>query len=172
MADESLHDYVEDSAIRDQGWILQYIPLGPHHDRLATYHLSRREMAARDTHVSCASRGDDDNLTGCRHHPWPLYPWPSSHWHLCVRCGGVVRGVARCHPTHRCYQRSHYLLAVVMFPVIHLLLDVDEVTLERSARGFILALIGSFLFADKKGVNVPMCFLPLLRDLTHTTTYN
>ena len=51
-------------------------------------------------------------------------------------------------------------------------LDVDEVSLERSARGFILALIGSFLFVDKKGVNVPMCFLPLLRDLTHTATYS
>ena len=50
--------------------------------------------------------------------------------------------------------------------------DADEVTLERSARGFILALIGSFLFANKKGVNVPMCFLPLLRDLTHTATYS
>ena len=50
--------------------------------------------------------------------------------------------------------------------------DADEVTLERSARGFILALIGSFLFADKKGANVPMCFLPLLRDLTHTATYS
>ena len=49
--------------------------------------------------------------------------------------------------------------------------DADEVTLERSVR-FILALIGSFLFADKKGVNVPMCFLPLLRDLKHTTTYS
>ena len=50
--------------------------------------------------------------------------------------------------------------------------DADEVTLERSARGFILAVIRSFLFADKKGVNVPMCFLPLLRDLTHTATYS
>ena len=30
--------------------------------------------------------------------------------------------------------------------------DVDEVDLERSARGFVLALMGSFLFADKKGV--------------------
>ena len=28
--------------------------------------------------------------------------------------------------------------------------DTDEVTLERSARGFILALMGSFLFVDKK----------------------
>ena len=40
--------------------------------------------------------------------------------------------------------------------------DANEVTLERSARGFILALMGSFLFADKKGVHVHLCFLPLL----------
>ena len=50
--------------------------------------------------------------------------------------------------------------------------DVDEVTLERSARGFILALMGSFLFADKKGVHVHMFFLPLLQYLTHTATYS
>ena len=29
-----------------------------------------------------------------------------------------------------------------------------EVTLERSARGFILVLMGSFLFTDKKGMHV------------------
>ena len=50
--------------------------------------------------------------------------------------------------------------------------DADEVALERSACGFILALMGSLLFADKKGVHVHMCFLPLLRDLTHTATYS
>ena len=50
--------------------------------------------------------------------------------------------------------------------------NVDEVVLERSARGFILALKGSFLFADKKGVHVHLCFLLLLRDLTHTVTYS
>ena len=50
--------------------------------------------------------------------------------------------------------------------------DADEVALERSARGFILELMGSFLFADKKGVHVHLCFLPLLRDLTHTATYS
>ena len=50
--------------------------------------------------------------------------------------------------------------------------DADEVALEQSARGFILALMGSFLFADKKGVHVHMCFLPLLRYLTHTATYS
>ena len=50
--------------------------------------------------------------------------------------------------------------------------NADEVTLERSARDFILALMGSFLFADKKGVHIHLCFLPLLRDLTHTTTYS
>ena len=30
----------------------------------------------------------------------------------------------------------------------------------------------SFLFANKKGVHVHLYFLPLLRDLTHTTTYS
>ena len=50
--------------------------------------------------------------------------------------------------------------------------DADEVALERSACDFILALMGSFLFANKKGVHVHLCFLPLLRDLTHTTTYS
>ena len=44
--------------------------------------------------------------------------------------------------------------------------DTYEVTLERSAHGFILALMGSFLFADKKGVHVHLCFLQLLQDLT------
>ena len=46
--DESLPQYVEDgsthSSIRDLRRILRYIPLRPHHDRLATYHVSRREM--------------------------------------------------------------------------------------------------------------------------------
>ena len=50
--------------------------------------------------------------------------------------------------------------------------DVDEVALERSAHGFILALMGSFLFADKKRMHVHLCFLSLLRDLTHTATYS
>ena len=50
--------------------------------------------------------------------------------------------------------------------------DADEVDLERSARGFILALMGSFFFPDKKGVHVHLCFLPLLRDLTQTSTYS
>ena len=50
--------------------------------------------------------------------------------------------------------------------------DADEVALERSVCGFILEMIGSFLFANKKGVRVHLCFLPLLRDLTHTATYS
>ena len=41
-------------------------------------------------------------------------------------------------------------------------IDADEVTLERSARGFILALLGSYIFVDKKGLNVHLCFLLLL----------
>ena len=37
-----------------------------------------------------------------------------------------------------------------------------EVTLEQNARGFIIALLGSFLLVDKKGLHVHLCFLPLL----------
>ena len=58
-ANESLHQYVEDgstySSIRDPHRILWYILLRTHHDRLATYHVSRREMAARDTHFMSQS---------------------------------------------------------------------------------------------------------------------
>ena len=50
--------------------------------------------------------------------------------------------------------------------------DADKVTLEWSAHGFILALMGSFLFVDKKGVHVHLCFLPLLQDLAHIATYS
>ena len=50
--------------------------------------------------------------------------------------------------------------------------DAEEVDWERSARGFILALMGSFLFPDNKGVHVHLCFLSLLRDLTQTSTYS
>ena len=50
--------------------------------------------------------------------------------------------------------------------------NADDVTLERSKCGFILALLGSFLFADKKGVHVHLYFLPLQRDLTQTAAYS
>ena len=46
--------------------------------------------------------------------------------------------------------------------------DAYEVDLERSARRFILVLMGYFLFAGKKGFHVHLCFLPLLQDLTQT----
>ena len=94
-ADESLPQYVEDgsthSSIHDPPRILRYIPLRPHHDRLATYHLSHREMAALDTHISCPSRRDDDHVTGCCYHPWPSYRWTSHHGDMCARCSKVMR---------------------------------------------------------------------------------
>ena len=55
---------------------------------------------------------------------------------------------------------THWLSQQLSTPLI----DADEVKLERNAHGFILALLGSFLFADKKGLHVHLCFLSLLRD--------
>ena len=51
---------------------------------------------------------------------------------------------------------THWLSQHLSTPTI----DADEVTLECSARGFILALLGSFIFVDKKGLHVHLCFLP------------
>ena len=50
--------------------------------------------------------------------------------------------------------------------------DSDDATLERYAHAFILGLIGSALFTDKKGTHIHMCYLPLLRDLTQTSMYS
>ena len=83
-----------------------------------------------------------------------------------------MRGVARCHPPADAIRGATISLWWLCSQLSTPPPNADEVTLECSARGFILALIGSFLFADKKGVNVPMCFLPLLLDLTHTATYS
>ena len=50
--------------------------------------------------------------------------------------------------------------------------DSNDATLERYARAFILGLIGSALFIDKKGTHFHMCYLPLLRDLIQTSMYS
>ena len=50
--------------------------------------------------------------------------------------------------------------------------DSDDATLERYAHAFILGLIGSALFIDKKGTHIHKCYLPLLRDLTQTSMYS
>ena len=50
--------------------------------------------------------------------------------------------------------------------------DAYEVTLEQTVRGFILALMRSFLFTNNKGVHVHPCFLPLLRELMQIVAYS
>ena len=48
-------------------------------------------------------------------------------------------------------------------------IETNDVTLERCAQAFIIALLGSTLFVDKKGMHVHLYFLSLLRDLTETS---
>ena len=51
-------------------------------------------------------------------------------------------------------------------------IDSNDVTLEWYAQAFILALLGSTLFTNKKGTHIHMCYLPLLKDLTQTAIYS
>ena len=94
-ADESLPQPMEDgstySSISDLRKILRYIPIRPHHYRLAAYHLFRREMTARDPHIPCPSRRDDDHATGCCYHPRPPYRRTRRDWDMYARCSRVMR---------------------------------------------------------------------------------
>ena len=174
--DESLHAYVKDgythSSIRDPREILWCLPLGPHHDRLATYHLSHREMGP-ETHmfhvpvkemtimlqniaIILGLRIDGPSVTG-----------------TCVfDVAELWRQLLGVTPLADALKRSAISIRWLCDQLSTPAPDANEVTLERSARGFILVLIGSFLFTDKKGVHVHLCFLPLLRDFTYTTTYS
>ncbi|KAL9668258.1 hypothetical protein QQ045_002637 [Rhodiola kirilowii] len=50
--------------------------------------------------------------------------------------------------------------------------DVDEETLKKYARAYLLNLIGTTLFSDKSGNMIPLCFLPLLEDLDRIRDYS
>ena len=94
-ADESLPHPMEDgstySSIRDPRRIVRYIPIRPHHYRLAAYYLSRRGMAAQDPHIPCPSQRDDDHATGCCYHPRPPYRRTRRDWDMYARCSKVMR---------------------------------------------------------------------------------
>ena len=75
---------------------------------------------------------------------------------LCQELLGVIPPLTKIkgYVVSTLWLSSHWLLTL---PI-----DANEVTLESSARGFILALLGSFLVVDKKGLHFHLCFLPLL----------
>ena len=74
---------------------------------------------------------------------------------LCQELVGVIPSLVKL----RGYAIStHWLSQQLLTPPI----EANEVTLKRSARGFILSLLGSFIFVDKKGLHVHLCFLLLL----------
>ena len=116
------YEYVEDgsthSSIHVPRGILWYILLGPHHDQLATYQLSHREMVARDTRFVPVREmtimlQDVAIILGLRMN------------------GAVVTGTCVFNVAKLCRE----LLGVTPPP------DTDEVTLERSVRCFIITLM-------------------------------
>ncbi|RVW99497.1 Serine/threonine-protein phosphatase 7 long form-like [Vitis vinifera] len=49
---------------------------------------------------------------------------------------------------------------------------IDEVTLQRHARAYLLLLVSGSLFTDKKGVYIQLAILPMLRDFGETAQYS
>ena len=55
----------------------------------------------------------------------------------------------------------------------HLPLEVlDEVTLQRHARAYLLLLVSVSLFPDKNGTYLQLAILPMLRDFDETAQYS
>eukprot|EP00261_Vitis_vinifera_P039130 XP_019080373.1 PREDICTED: serine/threonine-protein phosphatase 7 long form homolog [Vitis vinifera] len=117
-----------------------------------TFHLPVGEMTITLQDVAV--------ILGLRIHGLPITGTCDIDWSLlCYELLGVtpptseIKGSA-ISTRWLCHQFSH--------PPV----DLDDATLEQYACAFILELIGSTLFTDKKGTHIHMCYLPLLRDLT------
>ena len=155
-------------SIRDPHRILWYILLGPHHDRLPlitylvkrwrpekhAFHVPVGEMTItlQDIAIIFSLRIDGPVVTG------------TCVLDVAELCGELLGVTPPAHALKGSTISIRWLCDQLSTPAP----DADEVALERSVLGFILALMGSFLFVDKNGVHVHLCFLPLLRDLTHT----
>ena len=173
IVDESLHAYVEDgyihSSICEPRRILWYIPLGPHHDRLATCLVERWRLETHTFHVPVGEMTitlQDVSIILGLHINEPAVIG------ICVfdvakLCGELLGVTPPADALRGSAISIQWLCDQLSTPAP----DADEVTLERSADDFILALMGSFLFVDK-GVHVHLCFNPLLRDLTHAAAYS
>ncbi|KAJ9691645.1 hypothetical protein PVL29_013747 [Vitis rotundifolia] len=127
-----------------------------------TFHLPVGEMTITLQDIAI--------ILGLRIHGFPITGTCDIDWSLlCYELLGVTPPTSKINKLAistrwLCHQFSH--------PPI----DLDDATLIGSAlftdgyaRAFILRLIGSILFTDKKGTHIHMCYLPLLRNLTQTS---
>ena len=153
-ADESLPQPLEDgstySSICDPCRILRYIPIRPHLDwplitclverwRLEThtFHVPVGEMTItlQDVAIILGLRIDGPTVTG------------TCMLDVAQLCGELLGVTPPTDALRGLTISIRWLCQQLSTPGP----DADEVALEQSARGFLLALIGCFLFPDKKG---------------------
>nr|CAN83615.1 hypothetical protein VITISV_011368 [Vitis vinifera] len=106
-------------------------------------------------------------LFGLRVHGHPVTGSTDINWHaLCEELLGVrstetdIRGAS----LTICFITTHFSH---LPPRV-----VDEVTLQRRARAYLLLLVGGSLFLDKKGVYIQLAILPMLTDFDETAQYS
>ena len=103
-------------------------------------------------------------LFGLRVHGHPVIGSTDIDWHaLCEELLGV-------RPTQADIRGTSLRVCFITTHFSHFLLGVlDEVTLHRHARAYILLLVDGSLLPNKKGTYLQLAILPMLRDFGETT---
>ena len=102
-------------------------------------------------------------LFGLCVHSHPITSYTDIDWHaLCEELLGV-------RPTETNIRGASLTVRFITTHFSHLPPRVvDEVTLQRHARAYLLLLVGGSLFPYKKGVYIQLAILPMLRDFGET----
>ena len=106
-------------------------------------------------------------LFGLRVHDHPVTGSTDIDWHaLCEELLGV-------QPTKTNICGTSLRVSFITTHFSHLPPRVvDEVTLQRHARVYLLLLVGGSLFPDKNGTYIQLAILPMLRDFGETAQYS
>ena len=124
-----------------------------------TFHMSVDEMTITLQDVAI--------LFGLRVHGHPVTGTTDIDWHaLCEELLGV-------RPTETDIHGTFLRVRFIATHFSHLPLEVlDEVTLQRHSRTYILFLVSGLLFPNKKGTYLQLATLPMLRDFDETALYS
>ena len=106
-------------------------------------------------------------LFGLRVHGHPVTGTTDIDWHaLCEELLGV-------RPTETDIHGTFLRVRFIATHFSHLPPEVlDEVTLQRHSRTYILFLVSGLLFPNKKGTYLQLATLPMLRDFDETALYS
>ena len=118
------------------------------------------ERWSLETHTFHMSVVEMIIIMGHGHLIWIMCTWSSYHWYYRYQLICILEGVIGLF-LKVCFIATHFS---------HLPPKVlNKVTLQRHARAYVLLLVDSSLFANKKETYLQLTIYPMLRDFVETT---